>query len=84
MKPILDPMCGPKMFYFDKDNANVLFGDIRWETHWTRQYKKLEIHPDKLMDARQLGFPDNSFCLAPYSETAGAAHPCPIQHDGVH
>lgn len=30
MKPILDPMCGPKMFYFDKDNANVLFGDIRW------------------------------------------------------
>ena len=63
MKPILDPMCGPKMFYFDKDNANVLFGDIRWETHWTRQYKKLEIHPDKLMDARKLEFPDNSFYL---------------------
>lgn len=25
--------------------------------------QKLEIHPDKLMDARQLEFPDNSFYL---------------------
>ena len=56
-------MCGPKMFYFDKENANVLFGDIRCETHWTRQYKKLEIHPDMLIDARKLEFPDNSFYL---------------------
>lgn len=63
MKQILDPMCGSRMFYFDKSNKSVLFGDIRYETHWTRQYKKLEIHPDKLMDARQLEFPDNSFYL---------------------
>lgn len=51
MKPILDPMCGPKMFYFDKDNANVLFGDIRWETHWTRQYKNLKF--TRQVDGRQ-------------------------------
>lgn len=63
MKPILDPMCGSRMFYFDKNNKSVLFGDIRDETHWTRQYKKLEIHPDQLMDARELEFPDNTFYL---------------------
>ena len=63
MKPILDPMCGSRMFYFDKNNKSVLFGDIRDETHLTRQYKKLEIHPDQIMDARDLEFPDNSFHL---------------------
>lgn len=63
MKPILDPMCGSRMFYFDKNNKSVLFGDIRDETHWTRQYKKLEIHPDQIMDARKLEFPDETFYL---------------------
>lgn len=27
MKPILDPMCGSRMFYFDKNNKSFLFGD---------------------------------------------------------
>jgi len=26
-KLVLDACCGPKMFYFDKDNPNVLFVD---------------------------------------------------------
>lgn len=63
MKPILDPMCGARMFYFDKDNKNVLFCDIRNETYWTRQYKKVEVRPDMVMDARKLNFPDNTFHL---------------------
>ena len=63
MQKILDPMSGARMFYFDKKNKSVLFGDIRDETHWTRQYKKLEIHPDQLMDARKLDFPDETFYL---------------------
>lgn len=63
MKPILDPMCGSRMFYFDKDNKNVLFCDIRNETYWTRQYKKVEVRPDMVMDARKLSFPDNTFHL---------------------
>ena len=29
MKPILDACCGGRMFYFDKNNPNVLFADIR-------------------------------------------------------
>ena len=63
MKPILDPMCGARMFYFDKDNKNVLFCDIRNETYWTRQYKKVEVRPDIVMDAKKMNFPDNTFHL---------------------
>lgn len=63
MKPILDPMCGARMFYFDKDNKNVLFCDIRNETYWTRQYKKVELRPDIVMDAKNMNFPDNTFHL---------------------
>lgn len=51
------------MFYFDKDNKNVLFCDIRNETYWTRQYKKVEVRPDIVMDAKKMNFPDNSFHL---------------------
>lgn len=28
-KPILDPCCGGRMFYFDKQNPHVLFCDNR-------------------------------------------------------
>ncbi len=59
--PILDPMSGARMFYFDKDHKSVLFGDIRDEDHWMTNYKKLEIHPDEVMDARSIPYPDNSF-----------------------
>ena len=30
---ILDPTCGSKMFWFDKNPDDVIFGDIRRETH---------------------------------------------------
>lgn len=63
MKPILDPMSGARMFYFDKNNASVLFGDIRDESYWMSDYSKCVIHPDQKMDARELPFPDNSFHL---------------------
>lgn len=32
MKEILDACCGGKMFYFDKNNPNVLFQDIGTRT----------------------------------------------------
>ena len=63
MKPILDPMSGSRMFYFDKKNSSVLFGDVRDESHWLSNYSKLVIHPDQQMDARELPFPDSSFHL---------------------
>lgn len=63
MKPILDPMSGSRRFYFDKNNASVLFGDIRDESYWLSDHRKLMIHPDEQLDARKLPFPDNSFHL---------------------
>lgn len=36
-QPVLDPACGGRMFWFDKSDSRVLFGDIRdgsWEL-WT-------------------------------------------------
>ena len=63
MKPSLDPMSGSRMFYFDKNNVSVLFGDIRDESYWMSDYSKLVIHPDQQLDARELPFADNSFHL---------------------
>lgn len=62
-KPILDPCCGSKMFYFDKNNPNVLFGDIRSENHILCDGRALEIKPDQIMDFRDLPFENESFHL---------------------
>lgn len=63
MKNILDPCCGSRMFWFDKSNPKVLFGDIRDESHILCDGRKLEIKPDQLLDFRNLPFEDNSFKL---------------------
>jgi ubiquinone/menaquinone biosynthesis C-methylase UbiE len=57
------------MFYFDRSDARVTFGDIRRETHMLKDkssaggFRRLEINPDEVMDFRDLPFPDNSFYL---------------------
>ena len=74
MKPILDPCCGSRMMWFDKQNPNVIFGDIRKEiiTVTDRSNGKLdgvrsiEINPDVLMDFRTIPFPDNTFNLVAF------------------
>ncbi len=63
MKPILDPCCGSKMFWFDKNNPNVIFCDNRKETHTLCDGRTLEINPDVICDFTQLPFEDNSFKL---------------------
>lgn len=35
-KPILDACCGSRMFWFDKNNLNCLFVDIRSETIYAK------------------------------------------------
>ena len=69
LKPILDPCSGSRMFYFDKNDPRVLFGDIR-ELDATLKDKsspggmrELHVHPDMLMDFRSLPFKDGSFPL---------------------
>ena len=61
MKPILDMCCGSRMFYFDKENPNVIFCDIRRERHILCDGRELDINPDVIADFRNLPFPDKSF-----------------------
>ncbi|AMW78612.1 methyltransferase [Acinetobacter sp. TGL-Y2] len=58
---ILDPCCGSRMFHFDRKNTDVVFGDIRKESHILCDGRSLEIAPDIEMDFRDMPFPDNSF-----------------------
>ena len=60
---ILDPCCGSRMFHFDKQNTDVVYGDIRKETHVLCDGRVLEIDPDVEMDFRNIPFADGSFKL---------------------
>lgn len=61
MTTVLDPASGSRMFYFDKEDSRVTFGDIRDESHILCDGRALEIHPDLEMDFRALPFDDESF-----------------------
>lgn len=73
--PVLDPCCGSRMFWFDKNDQRCLFGDIREESHILCDGRALEIKPDMQIDFRNLPFPDNTFKLVvfdpPHLEWAG-------------
>jgi hypothetical protein len=58
---VLDPASGSRMFYFDKSDDRVVFGDIRRESHILCDGRALEINPDEVMDFRDLPYPDASF-----------------------
>lgn len=60
---ILDVCCGSKMFWFDKDNPNVIFNDIRTICEVLCDGRKLEINPDCINDFTNLNFPDKKFSL---------------------
>ncbi|AZS50668.1 class I SAM-dependent methyltransferase [Entomomonas moraniae] len=63
MNVVLDVCCGSRMFYFDKQDQRVLFGDQRKESHTLCDGRALEINPDVLLDFRNLQFNDNSFSV---------------------
>ncbi|PVX40572.1 hypothetical protein C8D76_103145 [Pasteurella langaaensis DSM 22999] len=64
MKPILDACCGSRMFYFDKNNPNVLFADCR-ELETTvkdrDKVRELSIKPDVIHNFTKMPYEDNSF-----------------------
>lgn len=60
---ILDPCCGSRMFHFDRKSSNVVFGDIRKESHILCDGRSLEIAPDIEMDFRDMPFSDGQFKL---------------------
>lgn len=64
MKLILDACCGSKMFWFDKENPNVEFCDIREvEKHEYYPNRFIEVKPDTVCDFTNLPFDDNQFKL---------------------
>lgn len=81
---VLDPCCGSRMMWFDRENPAVIFGDCRKETITVpdRSHGRADgtrvIHvcPDMLWDFRALPFLDSSFRLVvfdpPHLVRAGA------------
>lgn len=62
-KRILDACCGSKMFWFDKDNKDVLFMDCRELEDTLCDGRRLNIKPDIVADFRCMPFKDNSFYM---------------------
>lgn len=60
---VLDPASGSRMFYFDKEDERVLFGDIRSEQHVLCDGRSLNITPDAIVDYRNLPFSDGQFSV---------------------
>lgn len=80
---VLDPCCGSRMFWFDKNDPRAVFGDVREETitvidrtHREDGTRTLTVSPDRLMDFRALPFADGAFKLVvfdpPHLLRAGA------------
>lgn len=74
MKRVLDPCCGSRMFWFDRQHPDVVFGDVRHEsiTVTDRSHGNMEgtrtlhIEPDQIMDFRSLPFSDRTFKLVSF------------------
>lgn len=62
-KAILDVCCGSKMFWFDKDHKNVVFGDNRVEQHVLCDGRGLNITPDIQFCFTYLPFKDKLFSM---------------------
>ena len=63
MKPIIDVCCGGRMFWFDKNNKNVVFMDNRTLKTQLCDGRSFEVNPDVVADFRNIPFPDNTFSL---------------------
>lgn len=67
---VLDPCCGSRMMWFDREDQRCLFGDQRDETisvtdrsHRVDGTRVLSIHPDARLDFRKMPFVDGAFAL---------------------
>lgn len=72
---VLDPCCGSRMMWMDKQHPDVVFGDKRTETHVLCDGRTLRIEPDMTLDFTALPFEDGTFKLVvfdpPHLHTAG-------------
>lgn len=72
---ILDACCGSKMFWFDKENQDVVFMDNRTLDTKLSDGRNLLVSPDVVADFRDMPFDDNTFHLVvfdpPHLKTGG-------------
>lgn len=61
MERILDACCGSRMFWFDKENPDVVFADNRELETTLCDGRKLVIKPDVHMDFRNMPYEDETF-----------------------
>ena len=65
MKKIIDVCCGGRSFWFDKENPNVEFCDIRNEGDIQLcNGQTIRVAPDTVCDFTNLPFEDNTYYLA--------------------
>lgn len=76
-KEVLDPCCGSRMFWFDKQHPLALYADSREETHVLCDGRVLRVAPDLKTDFRAMPFADGAFRLVvfdpPHLVRAGAS-----------
>lgn len=58
---ILDPCCGSRMWWLDKQDSRAVFTDKRSEQHTLCDGRELIIEPDMVMDFTNLQFDDEQF-----------------------
>ena len=69
MRRVLDVCCGPRMFWFDRNDPRVLFLDKRSETHTVKDKsssggrRKITVRPDIIADFTDIPFASNSVRL---------------------
>lgn len=71
---VLDPCCGSRMMWFDRQHPDVVFGDRRSEvlTVTDRSHGRTDgtrtlcIEPDVLLDFRDLPYPDGALSLVAF------------------
>lgn len=72
---VLDPCCGSRMFWFNREHPDVIYGDIRRESHVLCDGRQLTIAPDVMLDFTSLPYEDGRFRLVvfdpPHLENAG-------------
>lgn len=60
---ILDATCGSRMFWFDKQNKDVIYMDNRQLTDILCDGRVLNVNPDMIADFRDMPFKDDTFYL---------------------
>lgn len=62
-KSVLDPCCGGRMFYFDKNDSRVLFCDIRNIETELCDGRIFEVRPEMIVNFAEMPFAEETFNL---------------------